>query len=447
MKITQDEVVDSQTTLHIVLEDADLDPYLDRGYRQVSNRVVIPGFRPGKAPRRIVEGFMGRESLLTEVLDNMVYEVADRAVKEQELDAVGVPRIDDLELDPVQFTATVALKPEVQLGDYHSTRIEFEQADVDADAVTERLDNIRESLGTWETVDRAPQFSDLATIDLRGTVEDEETWNREDTAFYLDEEGNNPIPGFAEKLVGAELGQEFTFDLVVPEDHRDASISGKEASFTVTVKDVKQRDLPELNDEFAQGLPDGFADLAALRTAVEDAIRQNSEQEAEQQYQTRVIDALLEAATIDLPPVLLEREADHIEGDQDRFLEQANIRRDDFLRSIGKTEEEVRQEAEEEAEQRLRRNFAIGQVTEVEGIEVTEPDIDERFNQMFAGQPLRRQERRERRESVERMLKYEKTVELLVTIAKSEVAPDGDDVDSENNNTEVSDQTGEHDDS
>ena len=412
--------MDGQTTLHVELEDSDLDPYLDRGYRSVSQRVVIPGFRKGKAPRRIVEGFMGRESLLTEVLENLVSEVTDRAIKEQDLNAVGLPKIDDLELDPVQFTATVPLRPDVQLGDYRSIRIDYQQDEITEQDVSDRIDEIRESLGTWEPVERAPQLGDLITIDFSGSAGDDHTWDREDTTFYMNQDGTFPVPGFSEKLVGAEVGNTLEFSVDLPEDFEVASIAGKEATFSVTVKDVKGRALPELNDEFAQSLPDGFEDLNALRTAVEEVLTQSTENQTDQRYEADVIEALLAEAEIQIPPILLEREADHIVGDQLNFLERANIRRDDYLRSIGSTEEEVRQQAEEEADQRLRRNFAIGEVTDLEGVEASDEEIDERFNEVFAGRRIRRQERREGRSSVERILKYEKTVSLLVEIAKGE---------------------------
>ena len=418
MKITQEEVADGQAILHVELEDSDLDPYLDQGYRRVSQQITIPGFRKGKAPRRIVEGFMGRESLLSEVLDYMVSDVTQRAIEEQNLDAVGLPRIEDLDLTPVQFKATIPLRPDVQLGDYRSIRIDYQVDETTDEAISERIDMIRESLGTWETVERSPQFGDLTSVNFQGSVNGDVIWEREDSTLYLDEDGETPLAGFAAKVVGAEIDAEFEFTLPVPEDYLDASIAGEEASFSVMVSEVKERVLPELNDEFAQSLPDGFEDLDALRTAVADALREDTERQTQQQYQNDVLEALMEEAAIELPPVLLEREAEHIVEDQYRYLEQINVRRDDYLRATETTDEEVRQRAVDEAAGRLKRDFAIRRVAELENLEVADSEIDERFNEIFAGQPIRRQERQERQASVERMLRYEKTVELLVEIAK-----------------------------
>ncbi len=423
MKITQEEVVDNQTTLRIELEEADLNPYLDQGYRRLAPQISLPGFRKGKVPRHIIEGFMGRESLLNEVLDNMVYEVTSKAIEEQDIDAAGVPKIEDLDLDPVSFTAIVALKPEVRLGDYKSIRVPFEPDEVTDEAVTQRIDNIRESVGSWETVERPPQIGDLLNLDARGEIEGEEFWSREDSVLYLDDEGSVPVTGFPQAMVGIEPGQETEFTLLIPEDFRDASIAGKEASFTVTAKEVRERSLPELNDEFAQSLPDGYETLETLREEVRKGMTADADARLEQEYEARVIQSLIDEATITIPPVMLENEANRIQNTQNQILESANIRRDDYLRSTGKTEEEAQKEAEEEAEQRIRRTFALNKVSELEEVEVTDQEIDERFNEMYAGQRMRRRERRIRREPLDDMLKYEKTTALLVEIAKSEDLP------------------------
>ena len=420
MKITQEEVVDNQTTLRIELEDADLNPYLDQGYRRLAPQISIPGFRRGKVPRHVVESFMGRESLLNEVLDSMVYEVTGKAIAEKELDTAGIPKIEDLDMDPVSFTATVALKPEVELGDYKSIRVPYRFDAITDGDVEERIDSIRSSLGTWEIVERPPQIGDLINVDARGVVEGEEFWVREDGVLYLDEEGSIPIKGFPQAIVGLEPGQETEFTLAIPEDFRDASLAGKDASFTVTVNEVSERKLPELTDEFAQELPDSYDSVEDLRNSIREHLIREATTRLESEYESEVLQALINEAAIAIPPVMLESETNRILNSEEEFLQSMNIRKDDYLRSIGKSEEDALQEAEESAEQRIRRTFALDKITELENIEATEQDIDERFNQMYAGQRLRRRERRSRRESVAEMLKYEKTVAFLLEIAKTE---------------------------
>ena len=442
MKITQDDVVDNQTALHIELEEEDLGPYLDRGYQRISNQIVIPGFRKGKAPRRVVESMVGRESLLNEVLDSMVFESVGKAIEEQELDSVGIPKIDDVDLDPVQFTAVVPLRPEIDLGAYEDIRVEFEESEVTDEQIDERLQAIRESLGTWETVERPAQFGDMAVINMTSEVEGESRWEGEESSFYMAEDGRYPVPGFSAELVDLEIGQPTEFTLEVPEDFTDASLVGKEASFNVTVTEVRERVLPELTDEFAQGLPDGFADLEALTTAVREGMASESEMQTQMEYRDSVIDTLLESASFTIPPVVIETEIERIQDSQRRSLENANIQVSDYLAAIGMTEEQAEQEAEEQAEQRVRRSLVINKLADLEEVEVTDPEIDEQFNQLYAGQRMRRQERRDMRNSLSDRIRYDKAIDAMVSIAKGE--RDGDATPEEQNEeSEVPDSEGD----
>ena len=423
MIITQEEIVDSQAVIHIELEDPDLDPYLDRGYQRVVQRIVIPGFRKGKAPRRIVENFVGRESLLSEVIDTMVYEVTDRAIEEQKLEASGLPKIEDLELDPFTFKAVVPLRPEVDLGDYLSLRVPYEPEEVSEDDIETRLDELRQSLATWEPVERPVAMGDLVTVGIKGMVEDDAIVDEEDTTYFLDADGSNPLPGFAQKMEGLEAEQQHEFTIEIPDDYQNPAVAGKEATFSVDIKDIKERILPELDDEFAKGLPEEYESLEALRTEVEKGLTDEAETRSERQYEDEVVTALLDGATMELSPVMLDHEIEHIEEDQNRLFEQLNIRRDDYLRSIGTSYQEQREQARSEAEQRIRRTFALNKLAELEDIEASEEDVEARIAELLAQDPEgadRSQQIEEQRESIERMLKYEKTISLMVTVAKGE---------------------------
>ena len=423
MKITQDEVVDNQTTLHIELEDADLAPYLDRGYQRIAGRVSIPGFRRGKAPRRVVEQALGREQLLNEVLDAMAYEIAEKAVAQSRLDAVAPLKIDELDMrDEVRVTATVPLMPEVALGDYRSTRIEFEVDEVTEEQVTDQIDRVRQSLGTWEKVERPARFGDLLTMNMRGFVEgdDRQMWGAGPQSFYLAEDGTSPLPGFSAEIVDASAGETVEFELAIPDDFQVEDMAGKPASFEIDVMDVYERSLPEMDDEFARGLPDGFESLEALRDEVRDALKQAADNQAQSNYEELVIAALLKDTAITPPPMMVEREAERLLSQQFGFLENNNIRKEDYLASIGKTEDELRQEAAGEATRRVAQSLMLNHLAEVERFEATDSEITERFNQVYAGVRMKRRERRGARETVDKMLRAEKAVRMLVSIAKGE---------------------------
>ena len=427
MKITQEDVVDSETVIHIELEDPDLAPYLDRGYRRVVQRVTIPGFRKGKAPRRVVETFVGRESLLNEILDTMVVEVTDQAVKEKEL-------------DPFTLKATVPLRPDVDLGAFRDIRIPYEPSTVTDEDIDSRLDELRHSQATWEPAERPVELGDLVTLRVSGTAGGQTIIDDEDATFFLDEDAYRPLPGFAQKLVGLEAEADHEFTLEVPGDFQDSAIAGEEASFSVHVKEIKQRVLPDLDDEFARSLPDGHESLDVLRQAVEEALRTEGENNTDRQYEDAVVAALLDIATFELSPLMVEHEIKHIEEGQDLLLQRLNVRKDDYLRSIGKTEEEQTEEARGQAEQRLRRTFSINKIAESEAVEVSDKEIDERLEQTQAQEQQAdpAQDEADRRVSAERMLRYEKAVGLLVDIAKGQAAPvEQDDQPPEDEDSEI----------
>ena len=171
MKITQDDVVERQTVLHIELEEDDVDPYLNRAYQRVVQKVNIPGFRKGKAPRRIIEQYFGRESMLNEILDTMLPELTTQAITDQNLDAVGLPSIELEDLDPFQFSATVPLRPEVDLGEYSSIRIDRSPPVIEDDAIENRIEQIRLSVATWEPTERPVEIGDMVTAQIKGTIE------------------------------------------------------------------------------------------------------------------------------------------------------------------------------------------------------------------------------------------------------------------------------------
>lgn len=425
MKITQEEVVDRQTVLLIELEDDDLGPYLDRGYRRVVQRISVPGFRKGKAPRWRVEQVVGREGLINEVLDTMLPEVTDRAISEQELDAAGLPRLELVEISPFSVKATVPLVPKIDLGSYTDIRIPFEPVEVADEDVDQRLEQLRENAASWEPVDRPVQAGDLITMDAVGTVAGRKVLNEQNAVYFVDEDSTRPFPGFSQQLVGIESGSAKEFSLVLPADFVDQTIAGGTIELTVTASEIKERILPELDDEFAKGVGDGHESLDALRHEVEKELATDAEQAAERSYRDAVLQALVDGTEVELSPLMVEHETEHIQDDQARVLNQINVRMDDYLRSIGKTAEEMETETQDEATGRLKRTFLLTKVAEAEGITASDEEVEEKVNELLSesreGAP-RVQDSDELRSSLRRSLLVDRTIDRLVAMAKGEAA-------------------------
>ena len=421
MKITQDEVVDRQTVLHIELEEDDLDTYLDQGYRRVVQRMAVPGFRKGKAPRLIVERFVGRESLLNEVLDSMLPEVTTQAITEKELDAAAMPSIELLDLDPPTLKATVPLTPHVELGAYRDVRIAKDPVKVKDEDVEERLEQLRREVAPWESAERSVAAGDTVTINAAGRVEGRTVLEQEGAVFRVEEGGTDPLPGFHEQLIGLSVDETKEFTLDVPEKHPDNSVAGREARFSVTVSEVKEQVLPELDDEFAKSVGDGHEDLDALRQDLEKKIRDEAEEESNRRYRESVVDAVVESSTVDLPPLMVDHRVEHMEENRANTLERLNIRADDYYRSMGTTQEEARNSMREEVAERLKRTFALSTVAKLEGIEVSDEEVTERVESVAkesspgADTPP---DPGELEDSVRQVLLVEKTLDRLVAVAE-----------------------------
>ena len=431
-----------QTVLNIELEEDDLPPYLDRGYQRVVNRVSIPGFRKGKAPRTIVENFLGKENLIREALDFMVSDVTEKAFSERNIETAGPPDVELLDLDPVIFKATVALKPIVDLGNYRGIRVPETPPEVKDEDVENRLEALRHESASWDPVDRAVALGDMVTMDVTATVEDSEILNESDAVYVADADNESPFPGMPRELEGAEVGVGREFDLEVPSDFGSEQIAGKTARFVVTVNDVKERKLPELDDEFAKGVGDDFDTLDALRESVRDQLQLAAEGSAENMYQEAAVDELLANATVELAPLSVDREIHRTMDRRARLAEMLGIPVEDFQRESGTTEEEMRESTRETAVKDLTRSYALATLAEAEGLEVAEDEVEERVREMLAADGGRRQgsrqdRRRERdrlRAGVEAQMMETKSLGRLVNIAKG--GADTDAADHEEQDTE-----------
>ena len=455
MKITQEEVVDRQTVLHIELEDDDMAPYLDRGYRKVVQHVAIPGFRKGKAPRSVVERYVGRESLIQESLDFLLSDVTERAVEAQQLETTGAPSVELLELDPVTVKATVPLTPTVDIGEYASIRVEETPVEITEDDVQQRLEELRKADAPWEPVERPVEFGDMVTMNALGHIEETAIMNSDDQVYVVEADSPLPYPGFAEKLAGMEAGVTGDFTLVLPEDHVDARLAGKEAHFDVTIKDIKERRLPDLGDEFAKGVGDGFETLADLRQSVEEELKGEAERAQTTEYREEALKAFVAGATFEFPPLLIDHEVQHMVQRRDRFVKQLEVSMDDYLRFTGKSDSEIREEMREHAIERLSRSYALTTLAGEEDLEISDQDIDERVEELVSSReesddgeagPGIDLDSEAARSSIRESLLVEQSMDRLIAIAKGELAESKAEEDSAAKGDDDPDEGGEPDD-
>lgn len=427
MKITAERQPESQILLEIEVEPERVEKSVDQAYRRMVGRYRIPGFRPGKAPRIMFERYVGRETLLREALERLVPEIYDEAVKEQALDPIDQPKFEIPTFDPLTIKATVPLRPTVRLNDYRELRVERESVAVDEAEVERTIEELRRRYATLEPVDRPVQPGDVLTLNLTAHIGDRELLAETDANLRLTEEGTRALPGLLEKLPGAVKGQPGDFEYAIPEDYDDKDVAGETIRYHATVNEIKAERVPELNDEFAREVGEGFDSYAALRERLENDVRQRATEQAERDYEQKVLEQLIEQANLEYPAVLVDREIDHMVNEQTGGGSRANL--EAALRRAGRSEAEYRAELKPFAVQRVQRSLVLTRLAEQEGLAVEAPEIEAEIDRM--GGPATPQNVRMRemfaspsgREFIERTLLTRRVYERLRDIGEGKDVP------------------------
>jgi trigger factor len=422
VKVTTQRLPESQVLLEIEVDPEQMQRSLDKAYRRLVQRVEVPGFRKGKTPREMLERHVGRERLIREAHEILIPEVYDQAIDAEDVHAIDQPSIELVAAEPLTFKATVPVRPTVDLGDYRSIRAERDEVVVAEEEVQASLDELRRRYAVHEPVERAVQSGDIVRADVRIVIDGREVFNDDDAEFRLRPDATVLLPGFAEGIVGAEKGVTKEVEVTVPEGENP--LAGKTGTATVNVKEVKEERLPELNDDFAQEVGEGFSGLLALRERVTSDIQQRMEAQAEDGFRERAVTALVEnAKAIEFPGILVQREIERIVDEQAR-----STGRDvsGYLELIKKTPEQIQSDLLPTSTERVRRSLVLSQLAEDENIEVSAEEIEEEINRFTSGPDQQSAQLRQifssanGRGVVERNVRTRKTLERLSEIASQD---------------------------
>jgi trigger factor len=436
VKVSAQKIPDSQVVLEIEVEPERVEKALDRAYRQLVTRTRVPGFRPGKAPRAMLERYLGRDALMRQALDRLVPEVYREAASQEDVDPIDLAELEVVTTEPLVVKATVPVRPTVDLGDYRQVRVPREPVEVPQERIVQALEDLRHRYAVLEPVDRPVQWGDIVRADVTGAVGDVVLVDQKDVEFQLREGQTVSLPGFAERLVGLAKGVETEVEVHVPADFSDQRAAGKTARYHVLIHEIKEEKLPALDDSFARQVGEGFPSLAALRERVESDMRQFEEEAALHRYHDQVLAALEERATLEFPPVLVEREVERLLRDEQMAsgggsghpARGSDVER--HLKRQGKSEDELREELRPLAVERVRRSLILTQVAEAENIDVSDAEIDQEVERLVSsagpqGEGVRRLfGDADGRDALRRRLLTRGTLDRLVEIASSEGAAD-----------------------
>ncbi|HLH63937.1 MAG TPA: trigger factor [Ktedonobacteraceae bacterium] len=419
MKVSVEKLPSSEALVAIDFSWEEVQKASDKAYRKLVQKVDVPGFRRGKAPRSILERRLGKESIYQEGLDDLMTETYRNALKEYDLTPLAQPEIDAPEFEvgePYHFTIKVPILSPVELGDYRSLHFEREEAIVTAEEVEQELESMRSQQVQWIEVQRPAQIGDRITVDLKLTVEDATISDLKDNPFELTDERHGLFSGMDEHIVGMSAGESKTFTTTIPADYANEKIAGKEASFAVTVHKVESKEVPELDDALAARVSNGqYETLEDLRKAISDRQLETKKRRIRDELRERVVDAVIEQAQVTVHHVLVHEEAEEMMHQLSHLLEQQRMSMDQYLMLMRKSRQEYLEELEPEAEKRVKRQLVLDAVAEKEEIEVSPEEVESLFRAYAQiGQNLPQSEGQI--QALATSLRREKAITKLVTL-------------------------------
>jgi trigger factor len=380
LKTTTTELGDSRLRVTVEVEPDAVEREVADAAGVIGRDLKVPGFRKGKVPPQVVLRQIGRDAVLEEAVRRGLGDWYEQAVREAGIAPVGDPKLDVSDLPekgaPLAFEFEVAVRPEAQLGDWRGLEVERADPAASDEEVEAELDRMRESLASLETVERAAAEGDFVVMDFVGSVDGEPFEGGDARGFLLELGSGRLIEGFEKQLEGVSAGDERTVEVTFPEDYQAEHLASKDASFAVTVKEVKEKRVPELDDDLAVEAG-GFDSLDELREDIAAKIREAKESTSERDFREAAVDAVADAATVEIPHELVHSKAHEMWHQTSHRLQQQGLDPAQYLQFVNKTSEELIVESEPDAERALRREAVLAAVVASEGIEVGDDELME----------------------------------------------------------------------
>jgi trigger factor len=374
----------SLVALEIEVDDDRLDGAMNKAVNRISQQVKIPGFRPGKAPRSVVERHVGRGVILQEALDQLVPDAYTEAVTAEEIEVIDQPDIEVTSTEPLVFKATVAVRPTIELNDYEAIRIPLPETKVSDEDREDALTELRRRFAMLDPVDRSIEWGDTIRADVTVDIEGQDEPHVETDAEFAVRDGSVvSLPGFIEELIGRERGGPHEITITLPDDFQVEELQGKTASYSVTIHEVKQELLPEPDDEFAKSLEEDFETLDALKERIASDLIEQKKEAIQSEYRNEIVDLLVARATINYPQVLVEREIDRFIDVESNHASHTEEGLNQWLSTTGQTIDEVRERLADQSDSAVRRALVLGQFSATEEIEVGDELINEEMDRVI----------------------------------------------------------------
>lgn len=378
MNITSEKTGPCQFTLTIEVGQERIETPLRQSAERINRYRPLPGFRPGKAPFAMVERLVGKDMLYREMLDKVGNDWYKEALEQSKLEPYAQGELDIVKLEPLTLKVVVPIEPVVTLGDYKQIKVKPKAAEVTKADVDESLARLQEANAIWQPVEHEVALGNQVVIDATGKSEDGKPVDQKDLTLEVTEQ-MSPV-GFSQNLTGMKPGETKEFNVDYPADFRDQNLAGKRVHFDVTVKAVKEKELPKLTDELAKGA--GAEDLADYKTKLKGQLQKQREQETHDEAVDKALDALVGGATLEYPAVAVEQEIDDMLRSFAERLVSQGFTVEGYLQLTKKTPAQLREERRGPAEERLKRGLALIEFAKAEGIQISKEETEQEINRV-----------------------------------------------------------------
>jgi trigger factor len=428
MKASWEKSEKNQGVLTVEVEADQVDAALDKAFKKVVHKVNVPGFRKGKVPRQIFEAKFGAESLYQDAIDILLPEAYMEALKETKVEPIDRPEIDVDEFakgEAFKFTAKVLVKPEVKLGEYKGIEIPEKDISVSSEEIEEELKSMQQRHAELVVLEEGTaENGDTAVIDFEGFVDEVAFDGGKAENHSLELGSGNFIPGFEDQVIGMSKGEEKDVNVTFPEEYQSEDLAGKAAVFKVKLHEIKRKNLPELDDEFAKDVSE-FETLEEYKQDIEKGLKAKKEQENERNRENTVVEKAAEAAEVEVPAPMVETEIEQMLQDFSNRLRQQGMNMESYYQFSGQDEAALKEQMRGDAEKRVLQNLVLEAIAKEENVTVTEEEINEELEKMGEMYQKSAEELRTilsangNMDGLEKDLTTRKTVKLLIELSKT----------------------------
>ena len=385
MSLQVEKLEKNMAKLTIEVPAEELEKAMQNAYLRAKNRITIPGFRKGKAPRKMIEQMYGKGIFLEDAANALIPEQYSKALEECDLEIVSQPEIDVTQIEPGKafiFTAEVAVKPEVTLGEYKGLEVPKSETEVTDEEIEAELKKEQEKNSRTITVeDRGAENGDIATIDFEGFVDGTAFEGGKGTDYPLTLGSGSFIPGFEDQLVGAKAGDHVEVNVTFPEEYQSKDLAGRAAVFQCDVKKVETKELPELDDDFAQDVSE-FDTLAEYKEDIKKNLAERKEKEARTAKENAAVDKAIENAQMEIPDAMIETQISQMLDDFSRRMQAQGLTMEQYMQFTGLTADKMREEMKPQALKRIQTRLVLEKIAETENIQPSEEEVNEEISKM-----------------------------------------------------------------